>query len=320
MLRIPGFIDIGTDISGGSWRSVSDAALRSGYTSLLAAPVSEKVYTEKADVLLALEEPARTASCDYAKLALITPENIRTVGEWADEVPAALLDFSIIEQAGGFVQMNLLSRMFNRWPAERPICVRGNENQIGSAIFMAQVHSRKVHICSVTTRAEIEMISEAKHDGLPVTCDTHPLSLLFSCEPGSRPSMLRRMGSEEDRLALWQHLADIDCFSSAGYISPRGIPGDALTIMMPLLFSMRNAEMLSDEDILRRCCLNPARIFGVPLDRETVIEINEDEVVSGHDAHNGIKVLKLHGQAPGTRDAADSGRPVLASRIKGFSA
>ena len=30
MLRIPGFIDIGTDISGGSWQSVSNAALRGG--------------------------------------------------------------------------------------------------------------------------------------------------------------------------------------------------------------------------------------------------------------------------------------------------
>ena len=47
MLRIPGFIDIGTDISGGSWQSVSNAALRGGYTSLIAAPVAEKVYTEK---------------------------------------------------------------------------------------------------------------------------------------------------------------------------------------------------------------------------------------------------------------------------------
>ncbi|MBQ6508243.1 MAG: hypothetical protein IJI07_02110 [Flexilinea sp.] len=320
MLRIPGFIDIGTDISGGSWRSVSAAALKGGYTSLLAAPVSEKVYTEKADVLLALDEPSRTAACDYAKLALITPENIRTVGEWADEVPAALLDFSIIEQAGGFVQMNLLSRMFNRWPAERPICVRGNENQIGSAIFMAQVHSRKVHICSVTTRGEIEMISEAKRDGLSVTCDIHPLSLLFSCEPGSTSGMLKHLGDEEDRLALWQHFSEIDCFSSAGYISPRGNPGDALTVMMPLLFSMRNAEMLTDEDILLRCCLNPAKIFGVRLDRETVIEVDETEVVSGHDAHSGIRVVKLHGRAYEPGDAVNAERPVLASRIKGFSA
>ena len=320
MLRIPGFIDIGTDVPGGSWKSVSEAALRGGYTSLIAAPAAEKVYTQKADVLLALDEPSRTASCDYAKLALVTSENIRTIEEWAGEVPAALLDFSVIEQSGGFVQMNLLSRMFNRWPAELPVCVRGNENQIGSAIFMAQVHSRKVHICSVTTRAEIEMISEAKRDGVSVTCDVHPLSLLFSCEPGSRPGMLKRMGTEEDRLALWQHFAEIDCFSSAGYISPRGNAGDALTVMMPLLFSMRNAEMLTDEDILRRCCLNPARIFGIRLDKETVIEIDEAEVTSGHDAHTGVRIVKLHGQAYETRNTADSPRPILASRIKGFAA
>ena len=79
MLRIPGFIDIGTDISGGSWRPISAAALRGGYTSLLAAPVAEKVYTEKADVLAALDEPSRSAACDYAKLALITPEKTHSL-------------------------------------------------------------------------------------------------------------------------------------------------------------------------------------------------------------------------------------------------
>ena len=132
--------------------------------------------------------------------------------------------------------------------------------------------------------------------------------------------MLKRMGTEEDRLALWQHFAEIDCFSSAGYISPRGNAGDALTVMMPLLFSMRNAEMLTDEDILRRCCLNPARIFGIRLDKETVIEIDEAEVTSGHDAHTGVRIVKLHGQAYETRNTADSPRPILASRIKGFAA
>ena len=90
--------------------------------------------------------------------------------------------------------------------------------------------------------------------------------------------------------------------------------------MMPLLFSMRNAEMLTDEDILLRCCLNPAKIFGVRLDRETVIEVNETEVVSGHDAHSGIRVVKLHGRAYEPGDAVNAERPVLASRIKGFSA
>ena len=90
--------------------------------------------------------------------------------------------------------------------------------------------------------------------------------------------------------------------------------------MMPLLFSMRNAEMLTDEDILLRCCLNPAKIFGVRLDRETIIEVDETEVVSGHDAHSGIRIVKLHGQAYEPKDGANTERPVLASRIKGFSA
>ncbi len=319
MLRIPGFIDIGTEVTDGNWQAVTRAALRSGYTALLAAPVTERVYTEKADVLRALDEPSHTSLCDYAKMAVITPENIRTVEEWAAEVPAALVDFSVFEDADSFVRMNLLSRVFNRWPAEIPICVRGDENQIGSAVFMAQVHSKKIHVCSVVTRPEIEIISEAKSDGLSVTCDIHPLSLLFSSEARGSAGMLKRLGTEEDRLALWQHFADIDCFSSAGYISPTGNTGEALSVMMPLLFSMRNAEMLSDEDILRRCCLNPSKIFGIGLDPGTLIELDEAGIISGHTAHSGVKVVRLHGQAF-PENPADSEQPVISRRIRGFSA
>lgn len=320
MLRIPGFIDIGTEIPSGSWQEVTSYALRSGYTALLAAPVTERVYTEKADVLSALDEPSRSALCDYAKMAVITPENIRTVEEWASEVPAAMVDFSVFEDADSFVRMNLISRVFNRWPAETPICVRGDENQIGSAVFMAQVHNKKIHVCSVATRPEIEIVSEAKRDGLSVTCDIHPLALLFSSEARGSAGLIKKLGTEEDRQALWQHFADIDCFSSAGYISPSGNSGEALSVMMPLLFSMRNAEMITDEDILRRCCLNPSKIFGIPLDRETLIEVDDSVITSGHDAHRGVRIVRLHGQAVRDTDLSDCERPVRAARIRGFAA
>ncbi len=319
MLRIPGFIDIGTQIANGSWQSVSDRALRSGYTSLLAVSGSGRVFTQKADVYLALEEPSRSAVCDYANLAVITPDNIQTINEWADEVPAAFVDFSIFENAGSFAKMQMLSRLFNRWPTEKPICVRGNEDQIGSAIFMGQVHNRKVHISSVTSQAEIEMISEAKQNGIRITCDIHPLSLLFSSESAGSAGMMKKLGTEDDRLALWQHFRSIDCFSSAGYISPHGDNGDALSVMMPLLFSMLNAEMITKEDILLRRCLNPATIFGSTLDRETVIEIDENEIISGHAEHTGVRIIKVHGQAVSPQDPQGNPNPIRAARIKGFS-
>ena len=93
MLRIPGFIDIGTEISGGNWKTISRRAVKNGYVSLIAAPSDNEVYSEKAQFTGALEDASRNAVCDYAKLGLITPENIRTVEEWADEVPAALVNF-----------------------------------------------------------------------------------------------------------------------------------------------------------------------------------------------------------------------------------
>lgn len=317
MIRFPGFIDICTNIPAGKWDTVSRTAVRSGYTSLIASPLSEEIFTEKPDVIRAMAEPDTDAVCDYAKMALITPENIRTIEDWSAEVPAALIDFSLFESAGSFAQMNMLSRLFNRWPAEKPICVRGNENQIGSAVFMGQVHRRKVHICSVTTRAEIELVNEAKQAGLPVTCDIHPLSLLFSSETPNYPGFLKKIGTEDDRQALWSHFSEIDCFSSAGFADPRGDETTALSMMLPLLLSMRNSKMLTEEDIIRRCCVNPMRLFGIRPDPTTVVEAEGSDGVSGTGPF--IRSVKLRGTIVYSAEDPAASPSVRSVRIKGYS-
>ncbi|MBQ4514701.1 MAG: hypothetical protein II969_17040 [Anaerolineaceae bacterium] len=297
MLRIPGLIDIGTEITSGNWYAVSRKAVKSAYTTLIAAPSDEEVYSEKSQFNDSLEDVSRKSLCDYAKMGLITPENIRSITDWAEEVPAAFVNFAAFREAGSFAQMNLLTRLFSRWPEKKPICVLGGESQIGSAIFMAQVHHRRIHVCSVTTRAELELIDEARQSGIAVTCDIHPLSLLLSAEdPSKTQSPLKRMGTEDDRQALWQHFKNIDCFSSSGYSPQTPEYGAGLSMMLPLLLSMRNSEMLTTEDILLRCCVNPARLFGIRFDPQTVVEIDDTLPTDDPDEKNFVRSVRLHGQ------------------------
>ena len=320
MLKFPGFIDICTDVPAGCWSAYSDIAVRGGYTALLAAPNVNEVYTQKEDTAKALEEAGSDSVCDYAKLAVITPENIRSIGEWASEVPAALVDFSLLSSFGAFSRMNMLSRLFHNWPAEKPICVRGSEDQVGSAIFMGQTQGRRVHVCSASTQAEMELIAEAREADLPVTCDVNPLALLFSTETANTPKLLSKLGNEEDRRALWQHLDLIDCFSSAGFTGPRGISSDSLSMTLPLLLSMYNAKMLTAEDITARCCVNPAKIFGIALDESTVIEVDETKAAAGSKSRDYVQSVTLRGQM--IYSAADETPSVArrAARVKGIGA
>lgn len=324
MLRFPGLIDIGIQIRSGKWQTITQTAVQSGYTALIAAPASGEIFSEEADVAGSLREPSQHAVCDYAKLGLITPENIRSINDWAEEVPGAIVDFPAFREAGTFAQMNLLTRLFSRWPAEKPICVRGEESQIGSAIFMAQVHQRKVHVCSVVTRSEMEMISEAKQNGIRVTCDVHPLSLLLSAETsGSSAGPLKRMGSEDDRQALWHHFSEIDCFSSSGMPDPVNDRGLGLSMMLPLLLSMRKSEMITLEDILRRCCLNPARLFGIELDPSTVVEIDDTRPTTDPNTRDLVRRVRIHGEEVYNADdllEKPSGASVNSRRIRGHSA
>ncbi len=318
MIRFPGFIDICTEIQPDGWEYLSQKAMRCGYTALIASPLPSEIYSERKDVLAAMEDPARHAACDYAKIAAVTPENIRTIAEWADEVPAVLLDFSIFDSAGSFARMNMLSRLFSRWPAGKPICLRGDANQIGSALFMGQVHQKKIHICSVSDRAAIEVISEARKEGISVTCDIHPLALMISSDGKNAAGVLKHLGTEDDRQALWQHFGEIDCFSSAGYVGRHGDSAEALRVMIPLLFSMLKSEMITTEDILLRCCLNPARIFGIRPDPETSVEIDmEGSAIS---SGNPVRSVRLHGQTVFSADSPGSGIKAQSVQLKGFSA
>ena len=276
-MRFPGFIDICTAIPTGGWRRTTTQALRSGYSTLIsAAPQEESLCLSREDLRNSYTEPEKDASCDYAKLPLITPENVHTIEEWAEEVPGAFLDMNAMSGIGSFSQMNMLSRLFNRWPEEKPICVRGNENQIGSAVFMAQVHNKKVHVNNVTSRPVIEMIHEVKETGTQVTCDVTPLALVLSNSQPQAALILRQPGSEEDRRALWDHIQDIDCFSTYGVLRGPGADQDPFSAILPILLTMLKSEMLTAEDIVRKCCLNGAKLFGIKPNLSNYVEVNEN--------------------------------------------
>ena len=67
-------------------------------------------------------------------------------------------------------------------------------------------------------------------------------------------------------------------------------------MMLPLLLSMRNSEMLTTEDILLRCCVNPARLFGIRFDPQTVVEIDDTLPTDDPDEKNFVRSVRLHGQ------------------------
>ncbi|MGC8855800.1 MAG: hypothetical protein ACP5QU_03285 [Anaerolineae bacterium] len=95
--------------------------------------------------------------------------------------------------------------------------------------------------------------------------------------------------------ALWQNLDVIDCFATDhaphtlaekdGENPPPGFPG--LETMLPLLLTALDEGRLTVDDIFQKCVLNPRRIFSLPEQPETWIEVDEN-------ARWEIRAAELH--------------------------
>jgi len=170
-------------------------------------------------------------------------------------------------------------------------------------LALAHLYDRPVHICHVSRKDEIELIARAKARGFQVTCEVCPHHLCLTQDglpANSLPSavMLRdqsplvggyrevrpRLAAQTDVDALWANLDVIDCFATdhaphtpaekeAGN-PPPGFPG--LEVALSLWLTAAHAGRLTLDDIITRMATNPKRIFNLPDQPETWIEIDPD--------------------------------------------
>jgi carbamoyl-phosphate synthase/aspartate carbamoyltransferase/dihydroorotase len=165
---------------------------------------------------------------------------------------------------------------------------------IPALIFMANLFNRPVHICHVARREEIEIIRVAKDNGYPVTCEVGPHHLFLSSDdferlsqkgryPG-RKEVRPRLATPDDQQALWENLAYVDCFATDhaphtleekdGENPPPGFPG--VDTALPLYLTAIHEGRLTLDDTLSRMCSNPKRIFDLPEQEDTWVEIDPD--------------------------------------------
>jgi carbamoyl-phosphate synthase/aspartate carbamoyltransferase/dihydroorotase len=103
-----------------------------------------------------------------------------------------------------------------------------------------------------------------------------------SLAEGFREVRPRLSHSQEDCEALWANLDYIDCFAtdhaphtreekSRGERAPPGFPG--VQYMLPLLLQAVHTGRLTMEQLVERLYTNPVRIFKLPKQLNTYIEV-----------------------------------------------
>lgn len=293
MITLPGLIDPHVHmrepgaVHKEDWSTGTASALAGGFTLVLAMPNTQPPLTN-ADSFKAAQALARSrARCDYALFLGAGPDNSNEIPALAGR--AAGLKFYLDQTYGPLRldEMTLWMDHFDSWPHQAPIAIHAEGRTLAAAILMAALYQRPIHLCHVSTREEILIIRAAKEKGLPVTCEVTPHHLFLSTEDiprlGQGRSEVRpRLASPADRQALWDNLEVIDCFASdhaphtlaekEGPNSPPGFPG--LETSLPLFMTALAEGRLTRDDLVRRMVTNPRRIFNLPEQLGTWVEVD----------------------------------------------
>jgi carbamoyl-phosphate synthase/aspartate carbamoyltransferase/dihydroorotase len=271
------------------WSSGTAAALAGGFTMVLAMPNTQPPVTDASTLEIALAAARVKARCDYAQYLGAGAGNVETCATLAPQVAGLKM---YLDQTYGPLRLDDMRcevAHLARWPREAPVVAHAEGRTLAAVILMAALNDRPVHLAHVSRREEILLIRTAKERGFKVTCEVGPHHLFLTEEdipaigPG-RSEVRPRLATAADRQALWDNLDVVDCFATDhaphllaekdGPNPPPGFPG--LETALPLLLTAVADGRLTMDDLIARMVTNPRRIFGLPEQAETWVDVDPD--------------------------------------------
>lgn len=294
-ITLPGLIDVHTHlrVPGGEHKEDFDtgtkAAVAGGITLILGMPNTRPPLSTPAVLDQALALAQQTAWCDVGLFAGASPAVIDQLPSLA---PAAVALKIYLNDTFGDLRVDevpVLAQCFATWPRHKLIALHAEKQSVAVAIGLAAAYNRPVHICHVSRQEEIELIAQAKAQGLPVTCEVAPHHLFMTVKDaerlGSLGDMRPLLATQKDVDALWEHLPEvIDCIATdhaphtlaekQSATPPPGIAG--LETSLPLMLTAVRDGRLTLERLIDLMCHNPRRIFDLPEQPESFIEVEMD--------------------------------------------
>ncbi len=321
MLKLPGLIDPHVHVREPGqthkedWDTVTQSALAGGVTMILAMPNTKPPIFDEDTLDLALDSAKQKARCDYAQFLGAGPENASTAAHLAPRAAGLKMYLDSTFGELRLDNMSLWMPHFERFPKNMPIVLHAESRTMAAGILFAAIYDRPVHIAHISLKEEVLLIKAAKEKGIKVTCEVCPHHLFLtapsSVSPvngggvspppftggagGGRSEVRPRLATQADVDALWQNLDVIDVFATdhAPHTlaekdsdnPPPGFPG--IETILPLLLTAASEGRLTVDDIIEKMHTNPKRIFNLPDQAQTWVEVDEN-------AEYEIRSAELH--------------------------
>jgi carbamoyl-phosphate synthase/aspartate carbamoyltransferase/dihydroorotase len=309
MLQLPGLIDPHVHVREPGqthkedWDTATQSALAGGVTTILAMPNTKPPIFDAATLDLALNAAKQKARCDYGQFLGAGPDNGQALSALANNAAGLKMYLDSTFGELRLDDMTLWMPHFEHFPKNLSIVLHSESRTMAAGILFAAIYDRPVHIAHISLREEVLLIKAAKEKGIKVTCEVAPHHLFLSKDdipavshghPG-RGEVRPRLATKADVEALWQNMDVIDCFATDhaphtltekdSETPPPGFPG--LETMLPLLLTAVHEGRLTINQLLEKLHSNPRRIFNLPEQAETYIEVDENAAWE-------IKAAELH--------------------------
>lgn len=290
---LPGLINVAAFVPGlvspdsQDMDTVTKASISSGFSMIRVMPLGlDGAITDGVTLRAAQQNSRKGDYCDFNLSVSTTSSNANQISTISGEVGSLFIPFNHL--SGNINKVAAVTAHFDAWPAHKPIVTDAKLTDLASILLLASLHSRRIHVTSVTNKDDIRLIALSKEKGLQVTCDVSIYSLYLSTK--DYPDC-DRLPTPADQAALWEHLSTIDVFSVgslpfqlATSLGHKGDPSMGIVDALPLLLTSVTEGKLTVDDIKLRLYDNPKEIFEIHEQAATSVEVEIDrayEVVPG---------------------------------------
>lgn len=309
------------------------AGARGGFTSICAMPNLKPVPDCMENLQIELDAIKNTAVINVYPYGAITKEEQGEELSQMDEIAGSIVAFSddgrgiqtesMMNEAmikakelnkiiaahcevdsllnGGYIHDGEYARLHNH----KGICSESEWKEIERDIAIAKETGVKYHVCHISTKESVELIRNAKKDGVDITCETGPHYLLLNdmmLKEDGHFKMNPPLRSKEDQEALLEGIKDGTIDMIATDHAPhseeeknKGLEKSLMGIIgletsFPLLYTyLVKEKIITLEKLLELMNVNPAKRFNIGTKIElgnradlSIFNLNEEYIIDSN--------------------------------------
>jgi len=304
-LRIPGAVDPHVHLRDMDWAHKATveretaAALAGGYWAVLDMPNTPPNTTTAERLRSKYDFVGARARCDFG--LYMGADQSADGSEYAAGSPTAVgLKMYCDHTTGSLLleDQGARRRHLRAWAAatSKPVALHAEGETLAALLQLVREERVRAHFCHVSLASEIELLRQAKADGVPISVGVTPHHLYLEGTDRERLggfAMVKPpLKTKADREALWAAVLDgtVDTIESdhaphtreekESANPPFGLPGLETTV--PLMVTAMHERGLTQERLIELLATDAQRIFGLapPPETYTLVDTDASYVIS----------------------------------------